>query len=290
MRAAYVTLGNLLTEMVRPVKVVAQRAMAEPKPSVSVQGLMNFRDNGIGGRPDGALRVTLLVTVWNRNQGAISEARFNAAAAQRALEQLELGLQERLAPVYERYTTARSQVEQYRSVILPTAEKALDLVRQSYQAGEVGFINLLTVQRTFAQTNLASLDALRELKTAEAEIDGLLLSGSLQTQPSKCRWTFELRSTDERSADRIRSSKLPIEVAGPMQIEVARGVVKVIAVLLERARVVVEVARVVPTRVVEATMTMAAVGRGRALKHQGHTTDNDRQHQTAKNVFHERIP
>lgn len=157
-----------------------QRALAEPKPNINVQGLVNVRDNGIGGRPDGAVQVTMPIPVWNRNQGAITEARFNSTAAERALEQLELSLHERLAPVFERYTSARAQVERYRTVILPTAEEALELVRKSFQGGEVGFISLLTVQRTFAQTNLAYLDALRELKTAEAEIDGLLLSGSLQ--------------------------------------------------------------------------------------------------------------
>lgn len=46
--------------------------------------------------------------------------------------------------------------------------------------GETGFLNLLTAQRTYSQTNLAYLDALRELRTASAEIDGLLLANSLQ--------------------------------------------------------------------------------------------------------------
>ena len=39
--------------------------------------------------------------------------------------------------------------------------------------------DLLTSQRTNAQVNLAYLIALREIKVAEAEIDGLLLTGSL---------------------------------------------------------------------------------------------------------------
>lgn len=160
-----------------------QRASVEATPNVSVQGLVNVRDEGIGGRPDGSLSVSLPLPVWNRNQGRMVQARYEAAAAERALQQLELDLQERLAPVFERYSSARNQVEQYRKTILPTATETLDLMRQSYEAGEIGFINLLTVQRTFSQTNLNYLEALRELRTAEAEIEGLLLSGSLQARP-----------------------------------------------------------------------------------------------------------
>ena len=43
-------------------------------------------------------------------------------------------------------------------------------------------MNLLTAQRTFSQTNWNYLESLRELRAAEAEIEGLLLSGSLESR------------------------------------------------------------------------------------------------------------
>jgi outer membrane protein TolC len=49
-----------------------------------------------------------------------------------------------------------------------------------YEAGELNYVGLLTVQRTFSQTHLSYLDALRSLRVAEVEIEGLLLRGSLQ--------------------------------------------------------------------------------------------------------------
>ena len=124
--------------------------------------------------------VGLPLPIWNRNQGALIQAQHQAAAAERALQQLELSLQNRLAPVFERYSNALNQVKEYRETILPAAQETLELSRQLYQAGEAGFINLLTAQRTYSQTNLAYLEALRELRTAAAEIEGLLLSNSLQ--------------------------------------------------------------------------------------------------------------
>ncbi|WP_425614237.1 TolC family protein [Anatilimnocola sp. NA78] len=158
----------------------AERARIEKTPNITVRGMVNVIDNGINGDPDGTVAIGLPLPIWNRNQGALVQAQHQAAAAERALEQLELSLQNRLAPVFERYSNALNQVKEYRENILPAAQESLDLSRQLYQAGETGFLNLLTAQRTYSQTNLAYLDALRDLRTAAAEIEGLLLSNSLQ--------------------------------------------------------------------------------------------------------------
>ena len=158
----------------------AERARVEKTPNVFVQGMVNYRDNGIGGDPDGEISVGVPVPIWNRNQGAYVQATQQAAAAERALAQVELGLRNRLAPVYERYANALNQVEKYRTRILPAAEESLNLMRRSYEAGETGYINLLTAQRTFSQTHWNYLESLQALREAEAEIDGLLLSGSLE--------------------------------------------------------------------------------------------------------------
>lgn len=158
----------------------AERARIEKIPNITIRGLVNVIDNGINGDPDGSVMVGLPLPIWNRNQGGLIQAQHQAAAAERALEQLELNLQNRLAPVFERYSNALNQVKEYRENILPAAQESLDLSRQLYQAGETGFLNLLTAQRTYSQTNLAYLDALRDLRTASAEIEGLLLSNSLQ--------------------------------------------------------------------------------------------------------------
>jgi outer membrane protein, heavy metal efflux system len=159
-----------------------QRACVEPIPNISVQGLINVVDNGIGGKADGGIAVSMPIPVFNRNQGGISKAQHEIAAAEQALQQVELSLHVRLAPIFERYANARNQVQRYSAVILPAAQESLDLMRQTYEAGESTFISLLTAQRTFSQTNLNYLEALRELRTAEAEIEGMLLSGSLQSR------------------------------------------------------------------------------------------------------------
>lgn len=159
-----------------------QRAMVEKTPNVTVAGLVNWRDNGIDGDSDGGLTVGVPLPLWNRNQGGIIEAQNQVAAAERALDQLELSLENRLAPVFERYSNSLQQVNKYRSLLLPAAQESLDLARRLYQAGETPYLNLLTAQRSFSQTNINYLESLRELRAAEAEIDGLLLTGSLESR------------------------------------------------------------------------------------------------------------
>jgi len=126
--------------------------------------------------------VSIPIPILNRNQGGIMKAQSEVVAAERALTQLELSLTNRLTPNFERYSNARNQVDRYRAAILPAAAESLDLSRKMYQAGETGYLNLLTAQRTFAQTHLQYLDSLRQLRIAEAEIEGLLLSGSLDAR------------------------------------------------------------------------------------------------------------
>jgi outer membrane protein, heavy metal efflux system len=143
---------------------------------------VNWRDNGIGGRSDGALLVGVPLPLWNRNQGGVMQAQAQVVAAEQAFQQLELSLQNRFAPVYERYANALNQVEKYRTKIIPAAKESLEMMRKQYEGGETGYINLLTAQRTYSQTNLNYLDSLKELRRAEAEIEGLLLSGSLESK------------------------------------------------------------------------------------------------------------
>jgi cobalt-zinc-cadmium efflux system outer membrane protein len=167
---------------VESARWAVERARVEKTPNVTVQGLVNWRDNGIDGDPDGGITVGLPIPLWDRNQGGIVRAAQSAVAAEQALRQLELALQNRLAPVFERYANALNQVTRYRARILPAARQSLDLQRQNYEAGESGYVNLLTAQRTFSQTNWNYLESLRELRAAEAEIEGLLLSGSLESR------------------------------------------------------------------------------------------------------------
>jgi cobalt-zinc-cadmium efflux system outer membrane protein len=128
-----------------------------------------------------AVLVRLPIPVANKNQGGIRQSQAELAVAQREADRIQLDLASRLATVFERYTSARNRAQRYRDVIVPKADETLQLVTTGYQAGELDYLILLTAQRTLFQTRLAELDALGELWAARAQIEGLLLAGSLST-------------------------------------------------------------------------------------------------------------
>lgn len=180
------TLGRLWQSSPEVTAVIADidrarsavaRARVEPTPDVTVQGIVQ-KDHSIHST-DGALQVTIPFPIFNRNQGGIRQAYAEQLAAEKELERLELDLQRRLAEAFERYSTAKTRVEQYDADILPLAKESLALTRSGYQAGEINYLTLLIAQRTFSQTNIAFVEALGELWDAAMEIDGQLLTDSL---------------------------------------------------------------------------------------------------------------
>jgi outer membrane protein, heavy metal efflux system len=126
-----------------------------------------------------AVQLEMPLQIFNRNQGNIVTANSELIAAHRNMERVQLELQARLATIYDRYASSRGQVEQYRSSIIPNAKESLELIAVGYQQGEFGYLSLLTAQRTYFRSNLAYIEAIKELKLATAEIEGLLLKDSL---------------------------------------------------------------------------------------------------------------
>ncbi|MFO0922143.1 MAG: TolC family protein [Pirellulales bacterium] len=155
------------------------RAQVEPLPNLNVQGLVNWQDNGIGGKPDGGLQVAIPIPVRNRNQGAIHQALAELRSAEFALQKLELDLQNRLATAFEQFVNAKLQESKYVEKILPQAKESLELNRLAYRENEISFLSLLTAQRTYFEMSLAALDASRTRTITEAQMDGMLLAGSL---------------------------------------------------------------------------------------------------------------
>ena len=180
-------LARLLAESPETAEAVAEvaracwaleRAYAEVVPDVSTQAAVLYND-GTGDTVAG-VQVSLPLPLWNRNQGGIQEASQEVVAARRNVDRVELSLRERLAAAFRQYADARYQVGMYFGEILPKARETLDLVATGYEAGEVGYLDLLAAQRTYFQTTLAYIDALRDLWQATLQIEGMLLSGSLQ--------------------------------------------------------------------------------------------------------------
>lgn len=151
-------------------------------PNVDVQATVQH-DNATGDSIAG-VQIGIPIPIFNRNQGNIAKAQAELIAAQHEVARVRLALQQRLATVFEQYATAHQQVEKYARDIMPNAQESLKLVTAGYRQGEFSYLVLLTAQRTYFQTNLAYLDALREVRAASVALQGNLLSDSLQGSES----------------------------------------------------------------------------------------------------------
>jgi outer membrane protein, heavy metal efflux system len=123
--------------------------------------------------------VSMPIPVINRNQGNIFRAAAETREAVSEIKRTQLALRDQLAESFRRYQSARAQVEELQRDILPDAEENLRLSIEAYRASEVGYLTVLTAQRTSMETNLAYIDAWTELRKVTTEIDGLLLTGGL---------------------------------------------------------------------------------------------------------------
>jgi cobalt-zinc-cadmium efflux system outer membrane protein len=164
---------------VQRARLSITRAHCQNIPNINVMvnaGYRNQTKDDVAG-----VQAGIPLPVFNRNQGNIFQAESDLVAADNDVRRIQLDLQNRLAIAFRRYENARQQVQRYQNEILPRAKQSIELVTQSYSAGQLDFQPLLTSQRTYVRTNLMYLDALVELRQASTLIEGQLLSESLQS-------------------------------------------------------------------------------------------------------------
>lgn len=173
-------IAEAVAEMQRARRAV-DRACAEAIPDVNTQLSVQFDDST--NDTVASVQVGIPLPIWNRNQGGIQQARAEVAAAQRNIERVEQDLKNRMAAAFQSYADAQYQVDHFSTKILPQARESLTLVGKGYRLGELGYLDLVTAQRTYSRTHLSYIDSLQNLWHSAVQIDGLLLEGSLNDVP-----------------------------------------------------------------------------------------------------------
>lgn len=154
-----------------------ERQKAQPISNITAQ-LGAGIDNGTG---SGMInfQISAPLPSHNRNSGNISAAYAKYCQTTHEVKRIELAIKARLATVSRDYDSAHFSVIKYEKEILPKAQQTLDLSEEAYQAGELHFLNVLIVQRTYFESNLQYINAIKDLAQANAKIEGLLLTGGL---------------------------------------------------------------------------------------------------------------
>lgn len=166
-----------VTEVERTRRAVTL-AKAQAYPNLSTQ--LSVQTDATSGDTLTGVQIGGPIPLWNRNQGGVRQARADVTEAARNVDRLERDLARRLADAFQEFSSARATAKIFADDIVPKSQQTLDLVQRAYQLGESGYLDLLSAQQTYTQTNLAYLDALGETWRTYILIDGLLLQGSLE--------------------------------------------------------------------------------------------------------------
>ncbi|TWU58668.1 Cobalt-zinc-cadmium resistance protein CzcC precursor [Rubripirellula tenax] len=150
-----------------------------------VQMIPNFTAQVGAGYDDGTdhgminIQLSAPIPVWNQNQGNISAAYADYTRALENVRRVEQSIKSRLARTAQEFEASMASVNKYQQEIIPQAKKSLDLSEEAYRAGELDFLQVLIVRRSFYESTIRFIDAKGKLAQASAKIDGMLLTGGL---------------------------------------------------------------------------------------------------------------
>ena len=144
------------------------QARAERIPDVGLR--LAYGRNAATDEDSVEVGISIPLPLFNRNQGRILESRHLASRARRDTESLVNSLLSELAVLHASYMTARDEVKTLQNQIVPAAEEVLLQATEGYQAGKIGFLDLLDAQRTLTKGQLSLLQSLKDMNVARAHL------------------------------------------------------------------------------------------------------------------------
>lgn len=118
--------------------------------------------------------ITIPLQFFNRNQGAIEEARHKLGKAESEKRAKEAFAEKNLLEAYNALVFYRKQVNSIKNQILPGSKKAFLGIQEGYRFGKFGLLDVLDSQKTYFQTQKKFMDSLAQYHIAVADIERLI--------------------------------------------------------------------------------------------------------------------
>jgi len=112
--------------------------------------------------------IPLSIRKTGRVESAAALLRADAVSAQR--EQVRRDLQQQLNQTVQTYKRTEAESIQYKTRMLPMAEKAYALSRKGYDAGRYSWMELLDAQQNLAGIRIRTIEAILDAQKASAEL------------------------------------------------------------------------------------------------------------------------
>ena len=120
------------------------------------------------------LGLGLPLPIFNRNQGAILEARHRLSKAEQEQKSAELLIATELSSAYQELATAFSELVVIKESILPQSQKAFESVLDGYRQGKFSQLEVLDTQRTLFEVKTQYLETLSLYHQSRAEAERLI--------------------------------------------------------------------------------------------------------------------
>ena len=118
--------------------------------------------------------MSIPLPVFDRRQGDVLAARFGVASARNQQRAVELRIEAAIASAYARLANAYDEVVGLRDDALPPATQAYHDIRQAFERGNLGYLDVLDAERTLIGLRQQYLDALAKYHGSVAELEGLI--------------------------------------------------------------------------------------------------------------------
>jgi len=143
------------------------RAMPEPVVSGGYRRIGENDDNAF------VVGLSIPLPIFDRNQGAISEARRLVAKGGHERRYAEVIVSASLAGAYAELAISYEAASVLRRDVVPRAEEAYASIFEGYREGKFPLLDVLDAQRTVFDTKLEYIGALRAYHRALAEVERL---------------------------------------------------------------------------------------------------------------------
>ena len=160
-------------------QALLRRQKAQPISNVTAQVGAGYDD----GTDHGMINVQLSapIPVWNKNSGNISAAYSDYVRASEEVRRIQQSIRSRLARTAQEFASAMKSVRKFEDEIIPQAKQSLELSEEAYRAGELDFLQVLIVRRTYFDSTIRLIRSKGHLAQAASKLDGLLLTGGLSS-------------------------------------------------------------------------------------------------------------
>ncbi|MEJ5896369.1 TolC family protein [Aquabacterium sp. G14] len=126
------------------------------------------------GRSQAIAGVSLVLPLFDRNQGAILEATRREDKARVELEVIRADLQTQAEQALAQLEAALTQAQAMQRSVLPAARQAFAASTKGYELGKFGYLDVLDAQRTLFEAETHALNVAAQAHQADARLVALL--------------------------------------------------------------------------------------------------------------------